>query len=66
MSLDAIATCRRPRGRAIERRWLKQYAEAVALWNARFDTAEIAERLGLAEPVVARWVANFREMTRNT
>lgn len=47
-----------------ERGALKRYAEAVSLWRARFDTAEIARRLDLPEATVARWVANFREMAR--
>lgn len=47
-----------------ERASLRRYAEAIALWNARFDTAAIAERLNVAESIVARWVANFREQAR--
>jgi hypothetical protein len=43
---------------------LKRYAHVIALWMARYDTAEIAAMTGLAEPVVARWVANFREQAR--
>ena len=42
----------------------KRYAEAIALWSARFDTAEIAARLDLPESTVANWVANFRDVVR--
>lgn len=52
----------RPTRRGASRTQLKAYAEAIAMWGARFDTAEIAARLGLAEHVVARWVANFRDV----
>lgn len=47
-----------------ERAALKQYADVIGLWCSRFDTAEIAERTGLAEHLVAKWVANFRDQTR--
>jgi hypothetical protein len=35
----------------------------ISFWLSRFDTAEIAQRLDLPEWLVARWVANFRDMT---
>lgn len=47
-----------------ERSELKRYAEAIAMWSARFDTSEIAAKLGLSESIVARWVANFRDVVR--
>ncbi len=46
------------------RNQLRRYAEAVALWTARYDTFEIAERLSLPEYVIAKWVANFRDQAR--
>lgn len=51
-------------GGASDRTHLKAYAEAIALWCARFDTAEIAGRLGVPEAMVAMWVANFRDVVR--
>ena len=47
--------------RQSDRAALKWYAEAISLWNARLDTAEIAARIELPEGIVARWVANFRD-----
>lgn len=44
---------------------LRKYRDVIALWLARFDTQSIALRLDVPEHVVARWVANFREMTRS-
>jgi transposase-like protein len=44
-----------------ERIALKRYAQVIALWTSRFDTAEIAARLDVPEAIVARWVANFRD-----
>lgn len=41
---------------------IKHYAEAVSMWNARFDTAEIAAQLGVKECLVARWIANYRDI----
>jgi hypothetical protein len=49
-----------------ERSELKRYAEAIAMWNARFDTHEIAQQLRLPECTIARWVANFRDLVRAT
>lgn len=47
-----------------DRKQLKAYAEAVALWCARFDTKEIADRLGIPEAMAANWIANFRDVVR--
>lgn len=47
-----------------DRQHLKAYAEAIALWCAKFDTAEIGSRLGVPEAMVAMWVANFRDVVR--
>jgi hypothetical protein len=47
-----------------DRKALRRYAEAVQMWAQKFDTFEIAARLGLPECIVACWVANFREMSR--
>lgn len=43
---------------------LRQYAEAIRMWLARFDTQSIADRLHVPEHTVARWVANFRDIAR--
>lgn len=42
---------------------LKLYAECIAYWLARYDTAEIAAMTRLPEATVAAWVANFRDLT---
>lgn len=47
------------------REQLRKYREVVALWCARFDTQSIADRTKLPEYLVARWVANFRDMVRS-
>lgn len=44
---------------------LGRYGEVIRYWQAGFDTAWIAARLKMQEHLVARWVANFREVTRN-
>jgi hypothetical protein len=46
------------------RKQLRCYADVIAMWVARFDTQEIAIHVGLPEHTVARWVANFRDVTR--
>ncbi len=43
---------------------LRRYADAIAMWVRGFDTAAIARELKLPEPVIDRWVWNFREMAR--
>lgn len=43
---------------------LLKYAECVRYWQRGFDTHSISIRLGLAEHVVANWIANFRDMGR--
>lgn len=53
-----------PSAMRADRRRLRQYADVVGIWCARFDTAEIAERTGLAESLVVRWIWNYREMMR--
>ncbi|WP_407155198.1 hypothetical protein [Bradyrhizobium sp. STM 3557] len=50
------------RAGAVSRAQLRKYREVIAWWLSRFDTAEIAERLDLPEHLVARWVANFRDV----
>ena len=50
----------------VTRNALWKYAEVVSMWRARFDTYQIAVTLDLPEHLVARWVANFREMLRET
>jgi hypothetical protein len=44
---------------------LKRYAQAIEMWGARFDSADIAEALRVPEATVARWIANFREQMRD-
>ncbi len=51
-------------GRVAGKEALRSYGDAIRLWLAKFDTAAIAQRLGLPEPLIERWVWNFREMTR--
>jgi hypothetical protein len=46
----------------VSRQQLRRYAEVLSMWHARFDTAEIAGRLQLPEGLVARWVANYRDL----
>ena len=49
---------------SVTREQLRLYREVVALWSARFDTQAIAERTGIPEHIVSRWVSNFRDMVR--
>lgn len=49
--------------REVSREQLKKYREVISMWLSKFDTAEIAADQGLPEWLVARWVANFRDMT---
>ncbi len=51
-------------GGAGDRKHLKAYAVAVALWCAHFDTKDIADRLGIPEAMASRWIANFRDVVR--
>jgi hypothetical protein len=44
-------------------RQLKKYQRVIAMWLSKYDTSEIARDLDLPEWLVARWVANFRDMT---
>lgn len=46
------------------REQLRKYGDVIRFWLARFDTQAIAERTGVPEFIVARWVANFRDMVR--
>lgn len=50
-------------GGATARDQLRHYHRAIAMWLSKFDTMEIAGDLGLPESLVARWVANFRDVT---
>ncbi len=43
---------------------LRKYSEVISLWCARFDTQSISRRVDLPEWLVAKWVANFRELAR--
>jgi hypothetical protein len=45
---------------------LQHYAQVLALWGRRFDTAEIAAIVRLPEGLVAKWIANWRDMERGT
>jgi hypothetical protein len=49
--------------REVSRDQLKKYRNVISMWLSRFDTAEIACDQDLPEWLVARWVANFRDMT---
>lgn len=53
-----------PQGGASDRTHLKAYAEAISMWCARFDTKEIADRLGIPEAMACAWIANFRDVVR--
>lgn len=44
--------------------FMKLYGDAIRMWTARFDTAEIAEHIGVPEYLVARWVVSYREIMR--
>jgi hypothetical protein len=44
------------------REQLRRYAEALAMWHSRFDTCEIAGRLGLPESLISTWIANYRDL----
>ncbi len=48
----------------VSREQLKKYRTVISLWLSRYDTNEIAIETGLPEWLVARWVANFRDMAR--
>lgn len=42
---------------------LRRYVDVLAMWESRrYDTADIAERVGLAEGRVAAWIANWRDL----
>jgi hypothetical protein len=47
-----------------ERDQLRSYADVIAMWTRGFDTAWISEQVGLPEPLIERWVWNFREQAR--
>lgn len=49
--------------RDVSRDQLKKYRDVISLWLSKFDTQEIANETKLPECLVARWVANFRDMT---
>lgn len=49
--------------REISRAQLKRYRDVISMWLSKFDTAEIATETHLPEWLVARWGANFRDMT---
>ncbi|CAM5397273.1 hypothetical protein AFEL58S_01978 [Afipia felis] len=55
----------RPVKPLVTRDELSKYVEVIILfWGERLDTQLIANRTGLPEHLVARWVANFREVMR--
>lgn len=45
---------------------LLRYADAVRMWQRRFDTCSVAKRLDVKESVIASWIAKFRDMGRET
>lgn len=47
----------------VSRAQLKKYREVISLWLSKFDTNEIALQTNLPEHLVAKRVANFRDMT---
>lgn len=47
----------------VSRAQLKKYREVISLWLSKFDTNEIALQTNLPEHLVAKCVANFRDMT---
>lgn len=47
----------------VSREQLKKYQRVITMWLSKYDTAEIAHDTSLPEWLVARWVANFRDMT---
>lgn len=47
-----------------EKAMLRHYSTAISMWLARFDTYAIGRRLDVPEAVVAKWVANFRDLAR--
>lgn len=42
---------------------LKRYRDVISLWLSKYDTWEISQQTKLPESLVAKWVANFRDMT---
>lgn len=52
-------------GQVTSRAQIRKYRDVIALWLAAFDTQSIADRLALPEHLVARWVANFRDVMRS-
>lgn len=47
-----------------DKQQLRRYADAITMWRRGFDTAYIARELEIPEPLVERWVWNFREQAR--
>ena len=45
---------------------LLKYVDVVRFWLRGFDTYRISQEVGLPEYVVAGWIANFRDMGRET
>lgn len=44
------------------RKQLTRYADVLAMWTSKFDTSEIAGTLALPECLVAKWIANYRDL----
>lgn len=47
-----------------EKKQLRAYADVIAMWCSGFDTARIAQELGVPEHTIERWVHAFREAAR--
>lgn len=47
---------------ASDRAFLRQYADVISMWTAKYDSAEIAARLRIPEGIVAKWIAHFRDL----
>ena len=45
--------------------FFKEQSRALALWRRKYNTAEIAKIMHVAEHVVERWIWNWRELSRS-
>jgi len=48
----------------VSREQLKKYQRVISMWISKYDTWEIAKETGIPEPIIAAWVAHFRDLTR--
>jgi hypothetical protein len=47
-----------------DERFFRQSSTALKMWCRKFNTAEIANHLGVHEAIVCRWIRYWREMSR--